>query len=87
MKKQCEYEIRLLRLDNRSEYFSKQFDELIKQGGIGRQTSISQQNKDVEITNCSIVDMQRNLLYFKTLGYEYQVEDMVNVVYTKKQVL
>jgi transposase InsO family protein len=74
VEKQCEYKIKVLRLNNGGEYLSKHFNELLKYEGIARQTSTPytpQQNGVAKRANRTIVEMARNMLHSQSLGYEY----------------
>lgn len=67
IKKESQHEIKVLRLDNRGEYLSKYFDILMKYEGTARSTSTSyifQQNRVVERTNLSILEMARRMVQF-----------------------
>lgn len=88
VEKQCEHKIKVLRSDNGGEYLSKDFDELLKHEGIGRQTSTPytpQQNGVAERANRTIVEMARSMIHAQKLGYEYWAEAVVNAVYTRNR--
>lgn len=68
------------------DYMSKNFDEFLKIQGVVRQTSTPftpQQNTVAKRTNCTIVEMVRNMLHAQHLGHEYWTEAMVTLVYTR----
>lgn len=88
VEKQCEQKIKVLRLDNGGEYFSKNFDDLLKYESMTRQTFTTntlQYNEVVERKNCTTMEMTKKMLYFKNLGYEYWIEAMINMMYTRNR--
>lgn len=84
--KESGHKVKVLRSDNGSEFMSKSFEDFLKAYGIQHQipaTYTPQQTIMVERTNCTLVEIARDMLHAQSLPYDLCVEVVFNAAYTR----
>lgn len=81
-------QIKVLRSDNGGEYCSNNFDEYLKQKGITRQLTVSNnpgQNGLAERMNHTLVESVRSMMFHSNLSVNFWAEALNTAVYLKKR--